>query len=218
MQKGINDIPRAPRFSLAKRTADQFLIDHKIARLPFKPVCALLDIGCRIRTYSKLADLNNTTIKDVIKVMGSKDGRTVLWGQNQYIVFINDRIETPDRIRWTLAHELSHIILHHLEDYNARQTWLATPEEIGVLDSEANACASELMSPACVLYSIGCCDRDTIHETCDISYEAAGIRQNLFDKIDIYKLNRTEQKLLPQFSEYMSDYGSAWVKKERACL
>ena len=60
---------------------------------------------------------------------------------------------TKRRIRWTLAHELGHIVLNHFdefEDTRLSQTGL-TEEEYGVLDVEANVFASELLcSPAMV--------------------------------------------------------------------
>lgn len=60
---------------------------------------------------------------------------------------------TQARIRWTLAHELGHIILNHFGEFDA--TSLCGPglteEEYGVLDVEANTFASELLcSPAMV--------------------------------------------------------------------
>jgi len=204
MQKTTIDIPTEPRFALAKKTADQFLIDHHITSLPFHPEQALKEIGCRVVTYAELACLNGTTLEDVATAIGSNDGYTVLWKQKRYIVFINDAINSDARIRWTLTHELSHILLHHLEEYTSRQTWLATNDEMHVLDREANACTSELLSPASVLYTMGCCKSKMIHEVCGISYEAAKIRQNLFDNVDVYMPNHTEARLLPQFIGYMN--------------
>lgn len=203
MQKERNSIPATPRFGLAKYTADQFLIAYHANRLPFQPEQALKDIGCKIATYTEFARLTGATLEDVADVMGSDDGRAVFWKQEQYIVFINDTIRSAKRMRWTLAHELSHILLRHMEDFNARQTWLASNGEANVLDREANACASELLSPAYVLYKMNCRRSEMISEVCNISYGAARIRQNLFDNVDVYLPNRTEARLLPQFISYM---------------
>lgn len=65
-------------------------------------------------------------------------------GRDVHIVHINAALAVDGRLRFTWAHELGHIVLGHLRDYDCSRL----PEEyLRVLDREADVFASELLMP-----------------------------------------------------------------------
>ena len=111
-----------PRFNYAHEAADKFLMQLSVDRLPFNPDTALKDIGCKVYTYTEVAGHNHITLRDVAERFGSAEGCTFYRpGLDEYIVFVNDVDPSIPRLRWTLTHELSHIILRHLADNTADQ-------------------------------------------------------------------------------------------------
>ena len=194
-----------PRFTYAHETADQLLLDMNIDSLPINPDAVLKDIGCKIYTYREFAHRHHITIRDAIDYLGSADGCTFYRPRTgQYIIFVNDVDPSTKRIRWTMTHELSHIILRHLENNTAKDIENAHPFARLSIEREADACASELLGPNAVLYRIGCTTAEVISKTCDISYQAAANKERFFSRCRGYQYNRTELRLLSQFSDYMN--------------
>ncbi len=103
----------------------------------------------------------------------SEDGCTIVReaeNTREYIILYNER-DPRRRIRWTLAHEIGHIALGHLELRPGDR-----PEK-RVLEAEANYFAKNLLAPMAVIARAGAMDRETIASLCDISLEAAAYRE-----------------------------------------
>ena len=103
-----------------------------------------------------IEDPNKIDIKDLITFhngivlempMENCDGRMVM-KNGRSIVSLNSNIESPQKKRFVLAHELGHIILHggkeatFSDDYATLEAFKNGPQEI-----EANEFASELLMP-----------------------------------------------------------------------
>ena len=150
-----NKIPVRPRFAYVSNSAWS-VIEH------FGFHCYPIDLDAIYKalpivshTYQYYMSMWGVTLDEYISsVCGIKDGFSIYdKGNNLYVVSYNTQDMTQARIRWTLAHELGHIILNHFGEFDA--TSLCGPglteEEYGVLDVEANTFASELLcSPAMV--------------------------------------------------------------------
>lgn len=196
-----------PRFNYAHEAADKFLMQLSVDRLPFNPDTALKDIGCKVYTYTEVAGHNHITLRDVAERFGSAEGCTFYRpGLDEYIVFVNDVDPSIPRLRWTLTHELSHIILRHLADNTADQLENSSALALSNIEREADACANELLGPSSVLYTMGCLTASAISETCFISHQAATIKENFFSKCHGYRCSRTEVLLLSQFDTYVQGH------------
>lgn len=114
-------------------------------------------------------------IKDsnIHELKPNESGVSIFDGNFWYIVY-NDN-EGRKRNRFTIAHELGHILLgHELKDgYYARSKTVMKP----LLESEADTFAVRLLAPACVLWGLNVHSAEEIAELCDISYSAAKIRE-----------------------------------------
>lgn len=100
------------------------------------------------------------------------DGYSIACQENMYIVIRDDlRIE---RARFTVAHELGHVLLGHVGRYglvNREPSPTDNP-----IEKEANVFASRLLAPACVLWGCGASTAEEISTLCGISLQSAQIR------------------------------------------
>ena len=82
------------------------------------------------------------------------------------------------RQRYTIAHEIGHILLHnHLDDWNN-----VTDEQDAILEVEANWFASRLLMPNYCFSSIQDMDPEQLSLKCQVNYQAAQKRLNYLDK------------------------------------
>lgn len=103
----------------------------------------------------------------------SEDGCTIVrevGETREYIILYNER-DPRRRIRWTIAHEIRHIALGHLELHSGSR-----PEK-RILEAEANYFAKNILAPLAVIVRAGATDREAIAKLCDISLEAAAYRE-----------------------------------------
>lgn len=130
----------------------QCLLDFKVDRLPVK-----------VSRIAELAGIKLVANSQVLELPQNQSGKTVRNGDCWAIIF--DDEDTTQRQRFTVAHELGHILLgHSTEGY--------VPEE----EMAANVFASRLLAPACVLWALNVHDAERIKELCDISLSAATVR------------------------------------------
>lgn len=150
-----NKIPGRPRFAYVSKSAWSVIEHFGFHFYPIDLDAIYKALPIVAHTYQYYMSMWGVTLDEYIcSVCGIKDGFSVYdKGNNLYVVSYNTHDMTQARIRWTLAHELGHIILNHFSEFDA--TSLCGPglteEEYGVLDVEANVFASELLcSPAMV--------------------------------------------------------------------
>lgn len=114
-------------------TATQMLLDkHKISRPPI-PMRVL------VKQYAKLYYFDETLDPD----FADESGFTI-YQDMSYSIYINRGV-AEGRDNFTLAHELAHIVLHHLEYFDPN---VASNSIIQLLDKEADIFASNLLMPA----------------------------------------------------------------------
>ena len=138
----------------------------------------------RLQSYSSLAEKAHTSTNYIAEITGSKDGVTFFCkSKNSYIIEFNDAITFPPRIRFTLAHELGHIFLGHLdtEPYgNVTRTQ----------ETEANIFARHLLVPFPILTSLRkwtslpSLDQDDIAFCFDVSNQVANYSIDNYKKIN----------------------------------
>lgn len=179
------------RYEDLRNATWQVIIDFNINSLPV----ALSDITDKL----DIKILNNS---DVNHLKEGERGVTLKFGDDWYIV-VNDAESVPIR-RFTIAHELGHILLGHMliDKAKYRTFKVRNPEE-----QEADMFAARLLAPACILHEIKALTPDQIKHVCNISITAARVRAErmaILEARNKYYLHPLERQVRQQFSEFIS--------------
>lgn len=151
-------------------------LPEKFLTMPFDIFSASKTISnCRIISYQEFASMHNISVNDVMKYTESADGVTNYDpSTNRYIILYND-ISVDGRMRFTIAHEVGHLLLGHLtmiSSNTAAQNNLYGISDT-VLEKEADLFASIVLCPFPVLKSIGVQKASEIKNLCGLSVQAS---------------------------------------------
>lgn len=84
--------------------------------------------------------------------------------------------ENRGRTRFTIAHELGHILLGHELSPDKSGHFRTASDRRPPAETQADEFAARLLAPACVLWALECYEPEDIMRVCDISAEAARYR------------------------------------------
>ncbi len=182
------------------RTASwQVLCECSITALPVDLAVIAKHYHICIEQYSKCPLISLMAPETL-----SGDGFIAMVGGHK-VIFLNDRIKTLGRRRFTLGHELGHGILGHpldvIQTRNSQEDCLDQPLEL-----EANVFSRDILAPACVLYEMGVRTPEEIMRICNISRRAAEIRAERLRVLRSrgkWYTHHLEQKVRQQFSEFI---------------
>jgi Zn-dependent peptidase ImmA (M78 family) len=171
----------------ARDLAWNVLIEEKIQQLPVSVGQICKNRGIQVRYY---------TPKD------ENDGfSTIIKGEPW--IFVSDQV-SPERQRFTAAHELGHILLGHVGQYelvNREPAKMDNP-----IEHAANVFASRLLAPACVLWALNAHTPEEIAKLCQISRQAAAYRAErmkiLYDR-NRFLYSPLERKVYAQFQNFI---------------
>ena len=136
--------------------------------------------NCKLMSYQKFADINNCSVNDVITLCQSKSGCTHYDVEtNRYLILVN-LAETSNygRRRWTIAHEIGHIVCgHHIlsaVDKIAENSFAQINNQD--YEIEADYFAVTLLSPLPLFKAFEIQSARDIQNTFGLSAEASDIR------------------------------------------
>lgn len=195
-------------YKSSRDAAWEMLIKHNITALPVSVQKLCKKEHIKLLTYKegekiiKKFDLTEHTIENDAFCIGK-------------IIFYDDTT-TPQRQRFSVAHEIGHIVLHQPKEattYNREMSPNDNP-----IESEANVFASRLLAPLCVLHFVGVQSPEEISELCNISITAAKIRyerlceirkrdNEMFNKngCGCFLLSPLEREVLHNFGNYIKE-------------
>lgn len=166
----------------------RLLIDMQIKELPVKVSKICRDLGIKIKTG----------------ILENNSGLSVIIdGSPMILVNKND---IPARQRFTVAHELGHIILGHVGKYKLVNR--EPQADDNPIEQAANVFASRLIAPACVLWGLNCRTAEEISKVCDISITSAKFRMErmkLLYERDKFLSSPLEKQVFKQFSTYIKE-------------
>lgn len=140
--------------------------------------------NCKLMTYKTFSAINHCSMREVFLLCESESGCThydII--KNRYLVLFNSFAvanNVPGRIRWTLAHELGHVILNHLpyiaEPHIAESNFnnLSNPE----LEAEADCFAATFLCPMPLFETLHIQSAENIETVFGLSCEASEYRWN----------------------------------------
>ena len=168
-------------------TVWRLLIDLNVSELPINTVKVCAELGIKLHYYEPTDE---------------SDGMSCYINDVPHI-FVCSSV-SPERRRFTIAHEIGHIILGHVGKYELVNREPSSTDN--PIEQAANVFASRLLAPACVLWGCNVQTAEQIQELCRISKTAAGFRMQRMD--ELYKRNKfltspIERELFSQFANFI---------------
>ena len=191
----------------ARDAAWRILLDCDIRSLPVKPSEICRHYGWILSDYQN--GEKSIELLGLSHLKTQTDGFCTVSKNHVYIFF--DGSLPSGRQRFTVAHEIGHLVLGHVGPGMAT---VANREPTGSEQAEerqANQFAARLLAPACVLHEIGAVTPETIQNVCGISRQAAEFRARRMQELENrgrYYTSPIEQKVFKQFESYIA--GVRW--------
>lgn len=186
-----------------RRISWLFLLQNNIKRLPVDPFELAINNGWLTVSYEIGAHFMFTTTKYLIETHG-KDG-FVFYSDHlkRYLIVYNDTNQYQ-RIRFTLAHEIGHILFGHVTKVCPERHRLPA----NVKDLQDRMCdefARRLLCPSIALYMADCQSTEDIMFLCNVSREMASNTYRHY--LQLQNRNRwltdpIEQQLHENFKSY----------------
>ncbi|HEL0212331.1 TPA: ImmA/IrrE family metallo-endopeptidase [Streptococcus equi subsp. zooepidemicus] len=144
-------IPSSPRYKFATHMALETFTYFNVLSFPIGVKALIKSEGIRLKKYSTIAKRVGISLDEVCKEYQTDLAYIFRQSSGEYAIAYNDT--KPEYvIRFSLAHELGHYALMHLEDFD--ETILRyrgnglVEKKYQVLEKEANCFARNLVSPA----------------------------------------------------------------------
>jgi len=173
-------LPKIVRRERSIKKAQEVLLENNITSLPVDVESLFKNYGYVLIDYSTAEEHCNRIDPFGFKYINDCLASTYLLNNRYLTVYKND-IKPYGRLVWTLAHELGHIVLGHLKDFDetdVRKT--LTDNQYMILEKEADAFAAELLAPIALLKNIHCLGPAMIQAMCNVSEEAS---MYIFDNV-----------------------------------
>lgn len=170
----IKSLIDSKRYREIRDAAGQALVEHSDGLMPVKPRDILRDLSnsrcIPFMEYKRRMRLPADATSKVF--FGTQDAHTAFQADtNQYIVVYNDddrAMSALGRIRWTLAHELGHVILGHLAQDAGKPYALK--------EQEADYFAAMLLAYPALIKACGISSPGSLQAFCGLSAPAAAAR------------------------------------------
>lgn len=186
----------------ARDAAWKILLACRIEELPVDLNKIERHLGVRVYSYSRSRKLLEDT--GLAEVAGRVSGLT-FYIRDQPVILYNE-LEMPQRIRFTIGHELGHIVLGHVQPGgHTRQNRDPQPGDDPV-EQAANRFAADLLAPACVLWGLDLHRAEDISQACKISIQAARFRAERMEILyqrNKFLLHPLERAVYQQFEQYI---------------
>lgn len=177
-------------YQQSRDAAWRILLDLQIGELPVSAADVCRRLGVTVKLYDPPDDNDGCSL--------------ILKGAPHALVRRN---MLPERQRFTVAHELGHILLGHVGQYELVNREPSAKDN--PVEQAANVFASRLLAPACVLWGCGVQSAEDIQRLCYISRQAAEYRMERMRIL--YARNRfltapMERAVYRQFREYIETH------------
>lgn len=186
------------RYEEIAMTASEVLTDYGINSFPIDVFELAKRMKFKVCTYSEFKPTET-----IVLLNGSDEGMSCYGCDSKRFLIVYNDSKIKTRIRFTIAHEIGHIVLGHKE----------SNEET---ESEANFFARQLLVPPCVLLFKHITDFLVISNMFDVSTEVALNAINAIENRISFKhltLANYEIDLLKHFHLYEED--KTWPLKQK---
>lgn len=204
------NIPKYARYDYCAKKACEFLEQYNIKSFPINPFEVIQAEKYGLMKYSDFMEEYHCSLDKVCTCLRSADGKTIFDGQYYSIAYNDFKVDT--RIRFTLMHELGHIFLNHLIDFEKTEimrdgkiTSGLTRQEYKVLENEANAFARNVLSPVSMFLTLKDKSINNVSFTFGISPSAAETRIDFINRdTEIIKSLNLLQRFMLVYHRFMN--------------
>ena len=175
------------KYKESRDLAWRVLLNEGVTELPVQVTAVCRQMGLRVSYFEP---------------EGESDGYSTILFSNPRI-FVSSKC-SPERQRFTIAHELGHILLGHVGKYELVNREPSPSDN--PIEHEANVFASRLLAPACVLWALDAYDPDRIAKICRISHQAAYFRSERMQKLKgrgKFLTSPLERQVYEQFAAFI---------------
>lgn len=204
-------IPRYARYEYCYEKSCEFLEEFEIKSFPVDVIEIVHKQKWGLVPYSELMSQFHYDRQTVIRILGSSDGYTI-WDGSNYCISYNDDPKLGDRIRFTIMHEIGHIYLRHLLDFEATKVYRGslTQSENHVLENEANAFARNVLLPVSMYLTLKNKSPTNIANIFGITVTAAEARIDFIHRdIELVHNLKLSEKIMLVYQRFM---------KKRKCI
>ncbi|MCX7772765.1 MAG: ImmA/IrrE family metallo-endopeptidase [Clostridia bacterium] len=151
---------------------------------------------------------------------GIREATTVYYPKNDaYIIYHNTLIATNRRNLWSIAHEIGHIVLGHLKDFDETSHFKSiSDDDYRILEKEANFFAAQTLSAPYILDDMGVSSEKDIQRICGISKEASEYRIAQFKNALIFGIYQDEAMVRKSFSAYIEKWNARRIAFEEVII
>lgn len=182
-------------YKKSRDLAWQVLINEQITELPVKVTALCREMGIQVHLFTPTD--GNDGVSTIV------DGQAHILVSNQC---------QPARQRFTIAHELGHILLGHVGAYQLVNREPSSKDN--PIEQAANVFASRILAPACVLWALDARTPEQIADLCQISYQAACFRAErmaLLYERNKFLISPLEQQVYLQFEKFIRKKKRWWL-------
>lgn len=172
-----------------REAAWSFLIEQKIKKLPVSSLAVAQQSGYKVMTYKEFAEEIDKPIQYLIETYDN-DG-FVFWSKSdcRFVICYNSSLP-PAVCRWTVMHEIAHIVLEHVAAGTPALTRIRKIEHPR-FEREADGFVRRVLCPSIVMHDCQTLEVSEIMNLCGISREAAEYRSDYIKKLEIRNRWRT---------------------------
>ena len=193
--------------SYLRDAAWRYILDQGICALPVQPTRIIKASGWCLYTYSQFAKKTGYTVPDIISKFNPE--AFVFWSQRvqNYVICYNASYPV-DVIRWSLMHEIAHIVLGHISADVPTLTRVRAPQR-SIFEVEAQGFARRVLCPSIVLHACRAIEPVQIMQLCGISRTAAEYRSTHMHELEIrnrWRIHPLERAVEHQFRIFILKY------------
>lgn len=197
----------------ARNAAWQALIDFNVTELPVSVSRIARQLSIPLIAYPNAVHVLAST--NLLQHARQASGLALCIGGKWVICYDPDTIASG-RARFTVAHELGHILLGHTPTTcDDRQLLLSRINAGDIFQSprepheqEADQFAARLLAPSCVLHALGATTPEAISTLCGLSRQAATLRAKrvqLLRQRGAWMTSALERRVYTQFHCFVKD-------------
>lgn len=189
-------------YQQARDASWKILLDCGVDSLPVDVLDVARQLGVRVFSYEQGARIIQR--HKLQRIAERTDGFSLVVCGSPMVFF--NAGTSRQRARFTIAHELGHICLNHLEWNRPTVVNREPGPHDNPRETAANQFAARLLAPACVLWALDIHTPEDIARLCDISLPAARFRADRM--AELYRRQRfltspLEREVYQQFQPFI---------------